>query len=152
MDQFPPPATTRLERFDDETDSSSVSDYDSEWTQISGADEDHPAAARRPWRPLSRAGTIDGSVDDDDVWEGFIDGSEVVVSNDEVLEGRQQEPTDTSSDEDDYEGAYGAPNHRGDVDDELPDTTMLDSVVLPAIASVSPFSRAGGVRVGSGFC
>ena len=56
------------------------------------------------------------------------------------------------SDEDDYEGAYGAPNHRGDVDDELPDTTMLDSVVLPAIASVSPFSRAGGVRVGSGFC
>ena len=43
--------------------------------------------------------------------------------------------------DDDYEDgpngyAAGAANGRPPVDDELPDTTMLDSVVLPAIASV----------------
>ncbi|KAH9932072.1 Pkinase-domain-containing protein [Epithele typhae] len=38
------------------------------------------------------------------------------------------------SDEDDYGNAYAG---RNDVDDDLPDTTMLDSVVLPAIASVT---------------
>ena len=43
------------------------------------------------------------------------------------------------SDEDDYGTAYASQNHH-ELDDDLPDTTMLDSVVLPAIASVSaPF-------------
>lgn len=51
------------------------------------------------------------------------------------------------SDEDDEDGQYGGTYPRGasveqkrDVedDDDLPDTTMLDSVILPAIASVSP--------------
>ncbi len=41
------------------------------------------------------------------------------------------------SDEDDYGAEYVGQNHRSELDDELPDTTMLDSVVLPAIASVS---------------
>ena len=44
------------------------------------------------------------------------------------------------SDEEDYGSAYAGQNHH-DVDEELPDTTMLDSVVLPAIASVSPCLR-----------
>lgn len=43
--------------------------------------------------------------------------------------GLSREP----SDEDDYNGDYAS--HR-EADDDLPDTTMLDSVVLPAIASV----------------
>ena len=46
--------------------------------------------------------------------------------------GLSREP----SDEEDYDnGDYSGPNHH-DVDDDLPDTSMLDSVVLPAIASV----------------
>ncbi|KAI0800585.1 Pkinase-domain-containing protein [Fomes fomentarius] len=42
------------------------------------------------------------------------------------------------SDEDDYGAEYVGQNHRSELDDELPDTTMLDSVVLPAIASLFP--------------
>ena len=53
------------------------------------------------------------------------------------------------SDEDDYEGAYAVRNHLGgDVDDDLPDTTMLDSVVLPAIASVSGLGLAVVLSLG----
>ncbi|TBU62536.1 Pkinase-domain-containing protein [Dichomitus squalens] len=52
------------------------------------------------------------------------------------------------SDEDDYEGAYAVRNHiGGDVDDDLPDTTMLDSVVLPAIASLFPRVSTQEARV-----
>ena len=54
----------------------------------------------------------------------------------------KHDPVDDESDEDDYEGAYAGRNHLGgDVDDDLPDTTMLDSVVLPAIASVSSIPK-----------
>ena len=61
-----------------------------------------------------------------------------------------REPSDEYDDYDDqYEDDYAAKldamqNKTGDLhlDEELPDTTMLDSVVLPAIASVSPFSQS----------
>lgn len=75
-----PPSTamsTRYEHFEDETDASSVSDYDSEWTQISGAedgDSDGAPLTGGSDRPLSRDGTLDGSIDGD-VWEGIVDES-----------------------------------------------------------------------------
>jgi serine/threonine-protein kinase 24/25/MST4 len=59
-------------------------------------------------------------------------------------EAHEREP----SDEDDYGDQYTTTYPRGanlieqkrdDEDDELPDTTMLDSVILPAIASVSVY-------------
>lgn len=59
-------------------------------------------------------------------------------------EAHEREP----SDEDDYDDQYTTTYPRGaslieqkrdDEDDELPDTTMLDSVILPAIASVSVY-------------
>ena len=65
------------------------------------------------------------------------------------MSGNGQEAHERApSDEDDYGDQYtttyprGASiEHKRDVedDDELPDTTMLDSVILPAIASVSVF-------------
>lgn len=69
------PMTTRIDRFDDEqTDTSSLSDYDSEWTQISGTEDesDFPHLTAYSDRPLSRTGTVDDSVDGD-VWEGFVE-------------------------------------------------------------------------------
>ncbi|RPD64687.1 Pkinase-domain-containing protein [Lentinus tigrinus ALCF2SS1-7] len=51
------------------------------------------------------------------------------------------------SDEDDYGSEYVSQNHRGEVDDDLPDTTMLDSVVLPAIASLFPRVSTQEARV-----
>ncbi|KAI5122290.1 hypothetical protein M0805_002369 [Coniferiporia weirii] len=71
----PLPMPPFADRFEYETDTSSLSDYDSEWTQISGTedDSDFPHHAAAPDRPLSRAGTIDGSIDGD-VWEGPADG------------------------------------------------------------------------------
>lgn len=49
--------------------------------------------------------------------------------------GLSREPSDEY--DDDYEDqVVDARAHQGPGDDELPDTTMLDSVVLPAIASV----------------
>ncbi|KAI0654461.1 Pkinase-domain-containing protein [Cubamyces menziesii] len=57
--------------------------------------------------------------------------------------GLSREP----SDEEDYDnGDYSGPNHH-DVDDDLPDTTMLDSVVLPAIASLFPRVSTQEARV-----
>lgn len=53
-------------------------------------------------------------------------------------------PARDPSDEydDDFEDdALEVRNTNGKGEDDLPDTTMLDSVVLPAIASVSLFSR-----------
>ncbi|KLO17183.1 hypothetical protein SCHPADRAFT_900813 [Schizopora paradoxa] len=69
------PMSSRAERLDDE-DTSSVSDYDSEWTQISGTEDegesDFLPVAVHGDRPLSRAGSsVDG-----DVWEGFTDDAQ----------------------------------------------------------------------------
>jgi len=65
---------SRSDRLDDE-DTSSVSDYDSEWTQVSGTEDeaegesDFLPVSIHGDRPLSRAGSsLDG-----DVWEGFAD-------------------------------------------------------------------------------
>jgi serine/threonine-protein kinase 24/25/MST4 len=60
----------------------------------------------------------------------------------------QREPSDEYEDYDDqYLDTYPAKvdplSHRMEdvqLEDDLPDTTMLDSVILPAIASVSAFS------------
>lgn len=49
--------------------------------------------------------------------------------------GLSREPSDEY--DDDYEDPVADTRTQTAVDDELPDTTMLDSVVLPAIASVS---------------
>ena len=52
----------------------------------------------------------------------------------------RKEPSDESEDYDDqYENTYsqGTPTVVASVEDDVPDTTMLDSVVLPAIATVS---------------
>lgn len=78
MMNLPPTAmSTRPEHFEDETDASSVSDYDSEWTQISGAasedgDSDGGPLTAGSDRPLSRADTLDGSIDGE-IWEGLVD-------------------------------------------------------------------------------
>lgn len=78
MNLLPPTAmSTRPEHFEDETDASSVSDYDSEWTQISGAasedgDSDGGPLTAGSDRPLSRADTLDGSIDGE-IWEGLVD-------------------------------------------------------------------------------
>ncbi|OBZ78814.1 Serine/threonine-protein kinase svkA [Grifola frondosa] len=48
---------------------------------------------------------------------------------------------------DDAYPAHGLLNHRAAADDELPDTTMLDSVVLPAIASLFPRVSTQEARV-----
>ncbi|THH09162.1 hypothetical protein EW145_g2213 [Phellinidium pouzarii] len=77
-----PPIPPLAERFEDETDTSSLSDYDSEWTQISGTEDDSdfpPLVATTGRRPSSRAETIDGSVDGD-IWEGFADGIHLCTS------------------------------------------------------------------------
>lgn len=63
----------------------------------------------------------------------------------------QRQPSDEYEDYgDQYVDAYSTHNQivqegRGEValDDELPDTTMLDSVILPAIASVSKWGSLG---------
>lgn len=69
--------SSRSERIDDE-DTSSVSDYDSEWTQVSGTEDegegesDFLPVTLHGDRPLSRAGSsVDG-----DVWEGFADDAQ----------------------------------------------------------------------------
>ena len=69
-----PPRTT-TDRLEDE-ETSSLSDYDSEWTQVSGTedDSDYPPLTAGSDRPSSRADTVDGSIYED-VWEGFIDGA-----------------------------------------------------------------------------
>ncbi|KAI0652530.1 Pkinase-domain-containing protein [Trametes meyenii] len=57
--------------------------------------------------------------------------------------GLSREP----SDEDDYDNGDYSANHRDEVDDDLPDTAMLDSVVLPAIASMFPRVSSQEARV-----
>ena len=60
----------RADRFEYETDTSSLSDYDSEWTQVSGAedDSDFPPLSTASERSASPTGTVDGSINGD-VWE-----------------------------------------------------------------------------------
>jgi len=65
----------------------------------------------------------------------------------------QREPTNPYEDEQ-YEDAYSSHSQilqegRGEVplEDELPDTTMLDSVILPAIASLFPRVSTQDARV-----
>lgn len=70
-------------------------------------------------------------------------GGGPVTSNGQETHAREP------SDEDDYDDQYATTYPRGtsiieqkpgvDEDEELPDTTMLDSVILPAIASVNLF-------------
>lgn len=65
--------TPRTYCLDDE-DNSSLSDYDSEWTQVSGLeDDDFPPLSAASERSSSRADTIDEGIDVD-VWEGLADG------------------------------------------------------------------------------
>lgn len=52
--------------------------------------------------------------------------------------GITMEPSDEYDDDFDDRDEHDVPPPS---DDELPDTTMLDSVVLPALASVSNYSR-----------
>ncbi|KAH8094717.1 Pkinase-domain-containing protein [Cristinia sonorae] len=60
--------------------------------------------------------------------------------------GLSREPSDEY--DDDYEDPVADPRARAViVDDELPDTTMLDSVVLPAIASLFPRVSTQEARV-----
>lgn len=67
----------------------------------------------------------------------------------------QREPSDEYEDyEEQYEDAYSSRSQilregRGQVplEDELPDTTMLDSVILPAIASLFPRVSTQDARV-----
>lgn len=68
-----------------------------------------------------------------------------------LVSGNGQEATHARepSDEDNYDDQYASTYPRGasvveqkravEEEDELPDTTMLDSVILPAIASVRFF-------------
>lgn len=66
--------------------------------------------------------------------------------------GLSREPSDEY--DDDYEDPVDHRSQAVPVDDELPDTTMLDSVVLPAIASVSftdPIIKRLGISCSS-FC
>ena len=89
-----------------------------------------PIPSQGPPTPSKRTGSYDR--------QGTIRlANNSATSNNSNNSGLAREP----SDEDDYEGTYGHSSHRADLDDELPDTTMLDSVVLPAIASVSSIPK-----------
>lgn len=60
-------------RIDDE-DTSSLSDYDSEWTQVSGMeDDDFPPLSAASDRSSSHTDIVDGNLNGD-VWEGLADG------------------------------------------------------------------------------
>ena len=63
---------------------------------------------------------------------------QATIRNGTVAAAVKREPSDDYDDdyEDEPNGYVAGANGRPPVDDELPDTTMLDSVVLPAIASV----------------
>ena len=63
---------------------------------------------------------------------------QATIRNGAVAAAVKREPSDDYDDdyEDEPNGYVASANGRPPVDDELPDTTMLDSVVLPAIASV----------------
>ena len=97
-----------------------------------------PIPSQGPPTPSKRTGSYDR--------QGTIRlANNSATSNNSNNSGLAREP----SDEDDYEGAYAVRNHLGgDVDDDLPDTTMLDSVVLPAIASVSGLGLAVVLSLG----
>ena len=90
-----------------------------------------PSQAQGPPTPTKRAGSYDRQAT---IRHGNSSTSNLNNSNNSSNNsGLAREP----SDEDEYDSTYGHSSHRADLDDELPDTTMLDSVVLPAIASVS---------------
>ena len=63
---------------------------------------------------------------------------QATIRNGAAAAAVKREPSDDYDDdfEDEPNGYVAGANGRPPVDDELPDTTMLDSVVLPAIASV----------------
>ncbi|KAM5535883.1 hypothetical protein V8D89_010501 [Ganoderma adspersum] len=96
-----------------------------------------PSQAQGPPTPSKRTGSYDR--------QGTIRLANNSTSSNSTSNnsGLAREP----SDEDDYEGTYGHSSHRADLDDELPDTTMLDSVVLPAIASLFPRVSTQEARV-----
>lgn len=60
----------------------------------------------------------------------------------------QREPSDEYEDyDDDYRGQEGIKPSNGIINEELPDTTILDSVVLPALASLFPRVSTQEARV-----
>ncbi|KZT73272.1 Pkinase-domain-containing protein [Daedalea quercina L-15889] len=75
---------------------------------------------------------------------------QATIRNGSVAAAARRQPSDEYDDdyEDETNGyVAGAVNGRPPVDDELPDTTMLDSVVLPAIASLFPRVSTQEARV-----
>ncbi|EJD06574.1 uncharacterized protein FOMMEDRAFT_138485 [Fomitiporia mediterranea MF3/22] len=135
-----PPHTDRLE--DEET--SSLSDYDSEWTQVSGTedDSDFPPLTAISDRPSSRADTIDGSVDGD-LWEGFIDG----ISRQPSQSSEETRPLDvdaTDATPEDAEALNASVAPRASEDEIVNDA--LDSSLVGTLRASRIRSRASSLH------
>lgn len=74
----------------DEDEGSSVSDYDSEWTQVTEDDSDFPPLSGESDRPLSRADTAEDSLNGD-LWEGITDGDDSRTDDVQSLDDSEHE-------------------------------------------------------------
>ncbi|KAL5504134.1 hypothetical protein ACEPAH_8207 [Sanghuangporus vaninii] len=137
------PRTDRVE--DEET--SSLSDYDSEWTQVSGAedDSDYPPLSAVSDRPLSRADTFDGSIDGD-LWEGFMDGirrsasqsSDQTHPSDADIDATEEVPPDSEPLSEDLVSR----THEDDTDNDALDSELIGTLTASRARSASASLRA----------
>ncbi|KAL5525791.1 hypothetical protein ACEPAG_7128 [Sanghuangporus baumii] len=138
-----PPRTDRIE--DEET--SSLSDYDSEWTQVSGAedDSDYPPLSAVSDRPLSRADTFDGSIDGD-LWEGLMDGirrsasqsSNQTHPSDVDIDATEEVPPDSDPLSEDVVSR----THEDDTDSCALDSELIGTLTASRARSASASLRA----------
>ncbi|OCB84683.1 hypothetical protein A7U60_g8203 [Sanghuangporus baumii] len=149
MDSKPPcssqmqPRTDRVE--DEET--SSLSDYDSEWTQVSGAedDSDYPPLSAVSDRPLSRVDTFDGSIDGD-LWEGLMDGirrsasqsSDQTHPSDVDIDATEEVPPDSEPLSEDVVSR----THEDDTDNDALDSELIGTLTASRARSASASLRA----------
>ncbi|EIW87161.1 Pkinase-domain-containing protein [Coniophora puteana RWD-64-598 SS2] len=93
--------------------------------------------------PIPGSGTSPGTPrsNGNEVHTGVIGGG---VQN---FRNATREPSDEDDYDDEYEDTYGRARGPPPSGDELPDTTMLDSVILPAIASLFPRVSTQEARV-----
>ncbi|KAL5486003.1 hypothetical protein ACEPAI_7047 [Sanghuangporus weigelae] len=138
-----PPRTDRIE--DEET--SSLSDYDSEWTQVSGAedDSDYPPLSAVSDRPLSRADTFDGSIDGD-LWEGFMDdirrsasqSSDRTHPSDVDIDATEEVPPDSEPLSEDVVSR----THEDETHDDALDSELIGTLTASRARSASASLRA----------
>lgn len=139
-----PPRTDRFE----EEETSSLSDYDSEWTQVSGAedDSDFPPLTAASDRPLSRADTFDGSVDGD-IWEGFVDGihrslsqssNQTRPSDVDIVDATDEAPQDSTP----LVENAGSCDHEIETDNDALDSELVGTLTASRARSAAASLRA----------